>query len=731
MLTLAALSLAVLVYIYAGYPLLLALVVRARGARPVRRGDRLPSVSLVISAYNEADVIRRKLENAIQLDYPRELLEIVVISDASTDGTDEIAAEFAARHGVVVARQPARAGKTAGLNRTVPTLRGEVVVFSDANALYEPNALKMLVRNFADPHVGCVTGQARYVEGSQTAADAGERTYWDYEIHLKCLETAVGSTVGGDGAIYGIRAHLWQPLPSTGINDFLNPLQIVNAGWRAVYEPDAICYEDTAGTPGREYRRRVRIVSRSWRAVFQVPGVLNPLRTGWFAVSLVSHKMLRWLTGGFAATSAAGMLWMIHDATGTLQVASLAGVAATGIVVFRPTRRVAALAGYFSVIQAASLVGVVKGTFGWVDGTWSTARQADAGSPQARRAGFLRTSIRRLRRSAAPVGKTIAYRGGVFWVLRRLRPSRNVAILRYHAVCGPEGYPYADPHLCVSPSAFERHVSYLSANYEVLPLPEIVARLRDNRPLPANTVALTFDDGYADNLAAARTLHRYDATGTFYLTARCMNGGEPFWPSEIRYLVDGIPDGTRTLTLTVPGKQFELPCSNPAERAATLTRITQMMKAYPIPVREKLREQLRAAARNVQMPRIMLTWEEVNEMAKLGMTIGAHTLTHANLPSAGLVGATAEIEGSKQVLERQIGRPVTMFSYPNGGAEAYYTPELEKVVARAGFDAATTSRNGFATAGCNLYAIKRVQVAERLEDLIFALEVERFMLAPN
>jgi len=310
-----------------------------------------------------------------------------------------------------------------------------------------------------------------------------------------------------------------------------------------------------------------------------------------------------------------------------------------------------------------------------------------------------------------------------------LRPSRNVAILRYHAVCGAEGYPYADPHLCVSPSAFEEHVSYLSANYEVLPLPEIVWRLRENKPLPANTVALTFDDGYADNLAAARILHRYGASGTFYLTARCINDGEPFWPSEIRYLVGGIPDGT--LTLTAPGEQFELPCSNPAERAATLTRITQMMKAYPIPVRETLREQLRAAARNVQMPRIMLTWDEVNEMAKLGMTIGAHTLTHANLPSAGLVDATAEIKGSKRVLERHVGQDVTMFSYPNGGAEAYFTPELEKVVARAGFDAATTSRNGFAAAGCNLYAIKRVQVAERVEDLIFALEVERFMLAPN
>ena len=216
MATLAALSLAILVFIYAGYPLLLALIVRVRGPRAVRTGSHLPSVSLVISAYNEADVIRIKLENTVALDYPRDLLQIVVISDASDDGTDEIAAEYTASHGVIVARQPERAGKTAGLNRTVPTLRGAIVVFSDANAMYKRNALKMLVRNFADPQVGCVTGQAKYVDGGDTAADAGERTYWNYEIAIKKLETALGSTVGGDGAIYAIRAFLWQTLPSYG-----------------------------------------------------------------------------------------------------------------------------------------------------------------------------------------------------------------------------------------------------------------------------------------------------------------------------------------------------------------------------------------------------------------------------------------------------------------------------------------------------------------------------------
>jgi peptidoglycan/xylan/chitin deacetylase (PgdA/CDA1 family) len=317
----------------------------------------------------------------------------------------------------------------------------------------------------------------------------------------------------------------------------------------------------------------------------------------------------------------------------------------------------------------------------------------------------------------------------VFHAIRRWRPNRHLAILRYHAVCGPEGYTYADPHLCVSPSAFERHVAYLAAHYHVLPLPEAVARIRERRPLPANAVVLTFDDGYADNLEAARILHRHGASGTFYLTAACLGGGEPFWPSEVRMLIGRIPP--QRLTLRAPGRRIHIACSSPGERAAAITQITHLLKSYPIPVREQLRRQLRERAPDYRMPTIMLDWEEVGEMVRLGMTIGAHTLTHANLPSAGLDAAGREIATSKAVIERRIGRDVTMFSYPNGGAEAYYTPELQRAVARAGFQAATTSRNGFATAASDLYALERVQVAERLEDLAFALEVERFALSPK
>jgi cellulose synthase/poly-beta-1,6-N-acetylglucosamine synthase-like glycosyltransferase len=376
MLTVLLIAVFVLAYVIAGYPLLLRLLVWLRGPRRVRQADITPTLSFVISAYNEADVIRAKLQNALSLDYPADHREIVVISDCSDDGTDDIVREFAAE-GVRLLRQDERRGKTAGLNRALPLLTGDVVVFSDANAMYEPDALRKLVRNFADDEVGYVTGEARYLLGGRAAADTGEQAYWGYEMELKRLETQIGSMVGGDGAIYAIRRPLWRTLPEDAINDFLNPLQIVEAGWRGIYEPEAVCYEETSGRFKSEYKRRVRIVSRSWRAVFQASGVLNPFRVGLFSWCLVSHKVLRWNTGIFATAAAVAglallvesLIWWPWPTIGLIAAVSAA------TILTRIGRRAASMAAYFWVINAASLVGVAKGTFGRVSGVWSTPRE--------------------------------------------------------------------------------------------------------------------------------------------------------------------------------------------------------------------------------------------------------------------------------------------------------------------------------------------------------------------
>jgi len=337
--------------------------------------------------------------------------------------------------------------------------------------------------------------------------------------------------------------------------------------------------------------------------------------------------------------------------------------------------------------------------------------------------------LRRLRSWLGPAAKTSLLNLGGYAALRTLTPSRRVAILRYHAICGEEGYSYADPMICITPQNFAQHVAYLASHYTVLGLPEIVARLHERKALPHNTVAITFDDGYADNLPAARVLHQHGLSATFYITAGCLHGEAPFWPSEVRYLVARASAGE--LRLRMPDQTTVLPLANGHDRQKAVRAINKLMKSNVIPVREDIRRQLREAAGHPELPRHMLTWAELAEMRDLGMTIGAHTCTHANLPSAGLADATREITESKARLERELAMRVTMFSYPNGGAERYITPELKRIVADSGFAAAASSQNAFAGVHSDIYALERVEVEERLEDLVFALEVERFAFAPR
>ncbi|MDZ7265860.1 MAG: glycosyltransferase family 2 protein [candidate division KSB1 bacterium] len=294
------LCVSLILWVYAGYPLLLWVKSRLLPAAPVARCEIEPPVTLLISAYNEAAVIRRKLENSLALDYPPDKLEIIVISDCSDDGTDDIVRTYAGR-GVRLLRMPARGGKTAGLNAALPTARGEIVIFSDANAMYDPATVRRMVRNFADARVGCVTGESRYHVSGASQSSESENLYWRYELALKKMESAAGSLVGGDGAIYAIRKSLFKPMQPSDLSDFVNPLQITAQGYRNVYEPEAVSYEDAGDTFAKEFQRKVRIVNRAWRGLWRVAVVLNPLRYGFFALQVVSHKLLRWLVPVFMA----------------------------------------------------------------------------------------------------------------------------------------------------------------------------------------------------------------------------------------------------------------------------------------------------------------------------------------------------------------------------------------------------------------------------------------------
>lgn len=367
-------------YVYIGYPLLLAVLVRFGFRKPVNQAPIEPSVTLVISAFNEAAVIAEKLRNCLALDYPRDRLEVLVVSDASDDGTDEIVLATPGDQ-VRLLRMTSRGGKTAGLNRAVAEARGEIMVFSDANAMYDPAVIRNMVRNFNDPTVGAVTGESRYQVEQEDLSARSENRYWEYELALKRLESAVGSLVGGDGAIYAVRKSLYQDLDSADLSDFVNPLQVVAQGSRNVYEPEAWSYERGADSFASEFARKVRIVNRAWRATGKMRALLNPFNYGFFAIQFWSHKVLRWLIGVLLALIFFANLVIAGHAP--IYVLALAGqcliyfAAAAGWgcqrIGITPPRWLE-IPYYFCVVNVASIVGILQAVRGRKYTTWQTSR---------------------------------------------------------------------------------------------------------------------------------------------------------------------------------------------------------------------------------------------------------------------------------------------------------------------------------------------------------------------
>ena len=287
-------ALFLVVYTYLIYPVLLWLLAAGRKMPEYAPLSEWPETSLIIAAHNEEAVLRAKLENALAMDYPAERLDIIVVSDASTDGTDRIAAEFAER-GVRLHRQEVRGGKTEAQNAGVRLARGQFLAFSDANSMYAPSALKWLLAPFADERIGCVCGELQYANPDEQGAGKGEGLYWRYEQFLKRRESLLSSALGANGAIYALRRELFVELRGDIISDFVAPLGVWRRGFRIAYEPKAVATEYSSARFGDEFRRRRRIVSRSLYGLWTEAGVLNPFVHFFFAFQMFSHKLLRWL----------------------------------------------------------------------------------------------------------------------------------------------------------------------------------------------------------------------------------------------------------------------------------------------------------------------------------------------------------------------------------------------------------------------------------------------------
>jgi len=306
------LSIFVVIYYYCVYPSIL-LVLRSLARRLPETGSYFPRVSLLISAYNEEAVIEEKLRNALGLDYPKDRFEIIVISDCSTDGTDDIVTRYKDR-GVMLLRQEERKGKTEGLNFAISHTAGEIVVFSDANSMYDSQALKNITRNFFDPGVGLVTGRTRYIVRDDNKISEAVGLYTRLESFIKGLESEIGSCVGADGAIFAVRKNLYQPLNQGDINDFVIPLNVVAQGYRCIFDKEVMCDENAARSSRGEFTRQARITNRTLRAIFNNRHVLNPFRTPLFTFMVFSHKMTRFLTPFFllACLGFNAWLWPAH-----------------------------------------------------------------------------------------------------------------------------------------------------------------------------------------------------------------------------------------------------------------------------------------------------------------------------------------------------------------------------------------------------------------------------------
>jgi glycosyltransferase involved in cell wall biosynthesis len=380
----------VLAYTYVVFPLVVLLRAALR-PRPHRTADVTPSVTMVIAARNEAASIGAKLENLLSLDYPSDRLQVVVASDGSDDGTDEIVGAYADR-GVRLVSVP-RVGKALALDAAVAQATGDVLVFSDANSIYAPDALRALVRPFADPLVGGVAGDQRYLGAIDTDAIAsGERSYWDLERRLKAAESLSGNVISATGAIYAIRRSLVRPVAPGVTDDFFTSTGVIAQGFRLVFAADAVAYEPVSKTAEIEVGRKVRVMSRGLRGVLLRRDLLDPRRHGFYALQLFTHKVLRrtMVVPLLSIAVTSPLLWRrggLYRAATVGQTAFYALGAAGILLAGRPLGRhkVLALPAFFTLVNVASLRAVWNVLRGRQIDRWEPRRSeatADEAAPE-------------------------------------------------------------------------------------------------------------------------------------------------------------------------------------------------------------------------------------------------------------------------------------------------------------------------------------------------------------
>lgn len=373
-------SVAALFYTYIGYPLFVYLVSRLL-PKTINRADFAPVVTVLITAYNEERAIRAKLENTWQIDYPKEKLEILVTSDCSNDRTEEIVKEFAARN-VKLYRQTERLGKTMAQNAAVEKAAGEIILFSDATTMYERDVLSAMLPNFADETVGCVAGKLIYIDDSRSPVGKGAKSYWNYETFLKESESRACSLIGASGCLYAVRKSAYKAMYAEACSDFLICTILYRQGLRSVYEPNAVCTEETNRRTDKELRMRVRVISQTFTDLWRNRAMLNPFKSGFYAIELISHKVFRYAVPLF--------LILLFFSSAFLAFSSTVFVVIFGLNILlyllalfgwllektEKSVRILAMPLYFVLTNLASLIGFYKFLSGKRYAHWEPIRDA-------------------------------------------------------------------------------------------------------------------------------------------------------------------------------------------------------------------------------------------------------------------------------------------------------------------------------------------------------------------
>lgn len=358
------LSSLLIIYIYVGYPLLLKVLPQRAGTIDPAAPEH-PKVTVLIPAFNEAAVIEDTIRNKLAQQYPADALEVIVISDESEDGTDDIVQKIAAEDArVKLVRQSPRQGKTAGLNLAIPQASGEILVFSDANSHYDDKAIQELVNCFRDPEVGYATGKMVYVNEDGSLVGDGCSAYMKYENFMRALETRISSVVGVDGGIDAMRKDLYQPMNPDQLPDFVQPLKVVTQGKRVVYCESALLNEEALNSSDKEFRMRVRVSLRAYWAMSDMRHLFNPSRYGLFALQLISHKLLRYLAFiplviAFISNALITGYSGFYVLTFLIQLAFY-GAAAVAALSENSNNRWLGLAHYFCLINLAAAKAFVK-----------------------------------------------------------------------------------------------------------------------------------------------------------------------------------------------------------------------------------------------------------------------------------------------------------------------------------------------------------------------------------